>query len=523
MTGEDTFLSDRYDTLALILNGNDDIKEPEIANFYNIEDACKLLKEHLENDDILYNHADVDFDGIGSSFEMVKFIRTINPNKNVKLCINKEKVHGISDITVNYFNKTSGGLVVILDSSSNCIDDIKKINHDVLVIDHHELAVDKKDLRGDTAGGRYVIVSNMIDNTENGYSLDKNYSAGMVVYEFIKYFQNLYGLSDIASDKKLYQWAVSTLFTDVINTDTVHNMYYVNKAFSDDDYEPTLDILMKKCNNFNPRLNKTMLNFSLAPLFNRAIRAGYSGKALDIAINNPNKADELLVFKDYQTSLLNGIEDRANEFVGYASIDLGKTGIHKNYNGLVASKLMDKFKKTSISYQLYKDSSGIIAKGSFRGLIDNIDYRKAIIDKGYVASGHERAFGFEIPLEKLNEVMNDITELENNFDKREYLTAGSVDTDRRGQHHIVDIDTFRKTGKCWSVGLVNSRISGGFGNVNIIFSLKDVVLEEEYEKYRVYRCGGLRCKSFEHIESPEVALYIEYGTELNFYLRNKWS
>ena len=247
------FLVDRYKNLDYIIGDNSACDaytvKPEILKFINSDAACELLNKHLKDNNTIIVHGDVDFDGIGSAYEIINFIKTLNPYINVKPCINKEKEHGISDRTVRYFNKFDKGLVVIVDSSSNHIDFIKKINHDVIVIDHHEVTVtDKQKLVGSTAGGKYAVVSNMV--TCETFNEDGNFSAGLVVYEFLRYYQKKYNLDNIVENKKLYQWAVCTLFTDVINTDCARNLYYINRTFTDEVLEANMrtmvDILTYK-------------------------------------------------------------------------------------------------------------------------------------------------------------------------------------------------------------------------------------------------------------------------------------
>lgn len=505
------FLIDRYKNLDMLLGDNDDY-EPEIINFINCEKAARILDKYLYNKDRVIIHADVDFDGIGSAYEVAQYFKLRGkPGELIKLCINKEKDHGIDAKAVKYFNKfTENALVIVVDSSSNNIEHIKNINHDVLIIDHHDLSVDRKDLTGKTLNGEYCIVSNMIDS-------DPDMSCGMVIYELLRYYQNIRGLDGEIERNRLYQWAVCTLFTDVINTDTKRNLYYVNKAFTDSILERNLNIMLRQLTR-NGTLNKSSIGFQLAPCFNRAIRAGKSSMALDIAVNNPEHLKDLLIYKQLQRDLLDGIEEKAKEFIRYTYIDMtDMLNISKAYSGIVATKLVDRYKKTSIAYKVVE---GNIAKGSFRGLYADIDYRNIMERLGIKAEGHPTAFGFQIPLERLNEVMEKVTDIEAHLDCVEYLMSPIAEG--KCKHRIQDMDTFRQQGNIWKIGVINSKISGGSGNLNLICSLKEVQLVEEFEKYKTYSVDGLKCIAFEEICSPLVEIYAEYGDELKLYLRNKW-
>lgn len=515
----ENFLNDRYKNLDHIIGDNSTYdaytEKPEIIRFISSDRACELLNKHLNLKGNIIVHGDVDFDGIGSAYEIINFIKTLAPYANIKPCINKEKEHGIFERTVKYFNKFDKGLVIIVDSSSNNIDFIKNINHDVIVIDHHEVTIkDRNELVGKTVGGNYSIVTNMVSC--DTFTEDNNFSAGLVVYEFLRYYQNKYKIDDVVESKKLYQWAVCTLFTDVINTDCIRNLYYINRTFSDEVLEVNMRTLVDILT-YNKMITKSFIGFKLAPMFNRAIRAGYSGQALNIALNSPDKINELAVYKEYQDNVLKDVNTKAVEAVGFVSVNIGDLGIHTNYSGIAASKILEFYKKTAIAYTVKNG----IAHGSFRGLVHDLNYRKMISDMGYFAEGHDSAFGIKIPLNQLHNVMTEITKAESSFDKREYLTGGRVNS--QGKYHIDDMNSFKTKGYLWKIGIINSKISGGYGNLDIVFSLADVELVEELEKYFIYKCGGLQCKAFEKICSPEVILYIEYADTLSFYLRNKWS
>lgn len=506
------FLNDRYKNLDMLLGDNDGY-EPELVTFRNSNLAAKLLDKYLYNDSSIVIHADVDFDGIGSAYEIYKYFSLRGkPNEKLRLCINKDKEHGIGNgnKAVNYFNKYDDALIIIVDSSSNNIEHIKQINHDVLVIDHHELSVDTNELTGKTVGGQYCVVSNMIDS-------DPDMSCGMVIYELLRYYQHTRGLDGEIERNKLYQWAVCTLFTDVINTDTKRNLYYINKAFTDSLIEENLRIMLDQVTR-GGSLNKSNIGFQLAPCFNRAIRAGKASEALKIAVNYPNRLKELLIYKQYQKELLNGIEDKASEFTRYTYIDLTPfENISKAYSGITAGKLLDRYKKTSIAYKVTPDG---IAKGSFRGLYEEIDYRHIMLELGMIAEGHKGAFGFQIPLEHLNEIMEKVTDVERDIERVEYLMSPRANG--RCKHRIKDMDAFKKEGNIWKIGVINSKISGGYGNLNLICSLSEVQLVEEFAKYKTYNVDGLSCIAFEEICSPLVEIYAEYGDELKLYLRNKW-
>lgn len=525
---DDTFLKERYKNLDYLIGDKSNLVTneylPEIIEFNGSKKGTELFTKHLYSGKFIVM-ADVDFDGISSAYEIIQFIRLVKSNVgiDIKPCINNKKEHGISNKAVQYFNNFNENyMVIIVDSSSNNIDLIKQIKHDVLVIDHHDITVDESLLEGQTANGEYTVVNCMRPGNKllSGKELepDSRYSAGLVVLEFLRFVQ--YAVKsefDFVINNKLYQWAASSLFTDVIDTDTARNLYYVNRTFSDRVYENNLADIIYSCNTFHKTLTKSSIGFTIAPLFNKTIRAGKSTIALDYAVNSPKKINALKKYGDIQKQLMQGIDKKATEFVKYVSIDTGQSEIPSSYNGIAASTLEDYFRKTAIAYQVIDG----VACGSFRGISPYVLYRDILHKLGYYAEGHSAAFGFKIPLNELDNAMKIVTSHESD-EVKEYLTAGTLPFNKRGKYHIDNMKEFQQAGYIWKIGIINSKISGGHGNLNIIVSLNDVVLTQEHEKYFEYDCLGIHCKAFDRLESPEVTMYIEFSDELTIYLRNKW-
>lgn len=501
------FLDDRYKNLGYILSCDGGIPEPDIIKFTNADEACKLLDEHLYSDKDVLIHADVDFDGIGSAYEVMRYFKIRNPDKTVRMCINNVKNHGISKGLIKQANQMNNlGLLVIVDSSSNMVDLVKKIKSDVLVIDHHQMDV-RENLVGSTENGKYVVINNVIDN-------DSDFSCGLVIYEFLRYYERERGLHGELDASKLYQWAVCTLYTDVINTDNPRNLYYVTKALEACSVEETLRKLLDGLCGYN-NITKTSILFSLAPCVNAAIRAGFTGEALKIVTSEPYRVKELKQIREKQREMLKNITDLAVERGSWASLNLGDAGLPKSYTGLVASMLVDRFKKSSVVYVVKNG----VAIGSFRGLRNDLNYRKITQGFGVSAEGHPTAFGFSIPLGMLPVVMDDVSSHDRDSMKEYCVYQGC---NIPAVHTITDFEAFRKEGNIWKVSMINAKMAGGIGNLNIIVPRNSIKVVEEHEKWFEYDCAGLRCKAFEPILSENVVLYIEYNTDLVLYLRNKW-
>ena len=528
-----------------LLYGNKKPEAPEIVRFLNIEKAAKILYRHIVAGSTIGIHTDVDMDGVGSCYIFRNWLLSCRPDLTVDCWINKRKQHGIDDSKVAAFNTTGKyDLLIILDSSTNEVESVKKLTCDCIVIDHHEVDIPINELIGNTAGittkpdifsdeykkhpdvkiercCEYVILNSLVDNPD-GYEASDTMSAGLATYEFLRFFQDYFSLPyNVLEALKLYQWAVITLFTDKMNNDHPRNIYYIQLARGMSEKESGLSQMLHSLNCESLYISKSDINFTLAPTFNTAIRTGHSAEAINLALRESGQVIKLRDYRAIQQNALLGFDENINLNEKYVTKDITKETIEdelfSNYTGLIAMKLLDKFNRTALVYQIVGDN---IAKGSFRGLLDSLDYRQLISDLGYVSQGHKTAFGFEIPVSELDTVMQYLAKQEEATNQEAfYLTAGNVKN--RGKHHIDDIADFRATGNLWKLGILNSILSS---DTNIVISSDDLEFRAVNTKgnYYTYNLKGITVHSFEEITTPLADMYVEFQDNLKIYIRNKY-
>lgn len=512
------FLRDKFENYEIIA-GEKAVEKPEMVKFINWKEAIAILDKHIRNGvSKIKIHGDVDVDGIGSTYIADKFLYELGCKGRVSLCINSTKVHGVNAKHIVYFNKSSQDLVIIVDSSSNDIDYIKEFNCDVIVIDHHDVEkVNLDRLTGDTAGGKYVIVNNTVDNIEDGYKADDRMSCGLVIYELFRVYQYVHNLSNIVEKTMLYQWVGVTLFTDSVPLDTARNQWYIEKTVHNMDCEPGLHAIMKSISKFQCTLDKGFIQFNLAPLFNRAIRAGYSATALDLAVRNPGNSGCLMELKPIQAKIQERFKEGMLEYSNYCIQDLTNSDIAPSYYGLLATKCVEYTEKSTITYKIIK---GNIAKGSFRGKYEGLDYLSKMKELVSYAQGHKKAFGFEIEQDKIHEVMSELVSIEANKSDDTYVTAGDLLKIGKGKYHIDNMDEFKRQGLLWKLAIVNGKLSTEEA-VNLIIENKNFKPSESYDKYMVYDIYGLRCIAYEELTTEVITVYAEFTKELKCYARNK--
>ena len=513
----DNFIADRvfdYD----IVTGYKKPDKPDLVYFENAELAIDMLYKHIMGRKSIAIHCDVDMDGVGSGYILKRFLETQGAISRTGFIINGSKEHGINEKHVKYtYNNSNLGLFIILDSSSNELEYIKGMNCDVLVVDHHELS--HRELFGDTAGGKYVIINNTIGSNE--YEADKNMSCGLVTYELLRLYEEDMCIDPVIEPMRLYQWAGITLLSDVISLNNPRNQWYIDNTLLNQYMEIGLQSILNQVNPYRSVLDKNMVLYSIVPLVNVAIRTGNSAEALDIILNKPKDILNLSKYRDIQIEIVNNEISNLCHGDSYVLVTLDNSK-YANYTGLIASKLCGQFNKNCAVFIL-EDG---IAKGSFRGRLLGIDYRRCFEEygDGVFAQGHRTAFGFQVDENRLEDIMGSLTNIENKYKLENYLTMGDTDDKYKGRYHIDDMDDFKRRGLLWRLAIANSRLSSEEIITIVLLNNDKCRLVERYDKLRIYEVEGVRCLCFDSLVTNWVELYPEYGSDgIKVYIRNKYN
>lgn len=532
--------------------GNRKPEKPGYCVFNNIAYALDLLKKHIDCNSKIALHTDVDVDGIGTTYIFKKALNNLGSNNHL-LLINRDKIHGIQQKHVDYFRDKPLDLMIITDSSTNEIEIIKQFNCDVLVVDHHDVSQKmRSQLLGLCNDGvhRYVIVNNTIGNSNQEfdnkwlrnnnisafesleeYQATQDMSCGLVVYELLRLYCECFASPKLLENLMLYQWVGVTLITDVINTLNERNQWYLEQTVFNNSVEASLNIMMRQINRFKATLDKSYINYSFAPLINKAIRAGDGAKALDIVINRPQDIMQLEVYKEIQQKAIDSaleveivdpetqVRTKAKRVFKDKNIilDISKLGIKPSYTGVIASRLGGDHHKNAAVYCIDEDG---LCKGSFRGRYNYIDYREYFenfADDIY-AQGHPPAFGFKLRLEQLRAILDSIESIEPDQESKPWLTLGSMKPEEYGKYHIDSLDDFKKLGYIWRIAIGNSKVTSK-DEVNIKVKSSDVVFKNTKGKLFFYDVLGMECKAFKILTGEYLEIYPEYTNEVNIYIR----
>lgn len=514
---------DRY------ISGEEQAREPEFALFNNCSKALKLLDKHIKLNSRICLHTDVDVDGIGTTYILKRVLEKYGSVRHL-LLINKDKVHGIQTKHADYFNSNNIiDFMIVTDSSSNEIETIRKFNCDVLCIDHHDFLRDTDSMSGKCDDGihEYIIVNSTVDNLNQDedekwiggrytrYTGNSEMSCGLVVYELLRIYTKRTGQEKLLENMKLYQWAGITLFTDVIDTLNERNQYYLDKTVFNVDREGTIYKMANKLNRYNKVTSKTFINYTLAPMINRAIRAGNGAEALDIVINKPDNIMELEKYKEVQENAIHKALYRGENKIEFNGdnicYDVTSLDIGKNYNGVIASKISNSVRNAAV----YTMVDGL-CEGSFRGRYKKVPYRKYFekYKDNIYAQGHEGAFGYKLSKEDLEAIMSKLGECEPTGRVIEdYISVGDIPIEDRGRYHFDTFDEFKRDGLLWRIAVGNAKVSK-IDEISIKVRASDVKLKSTRGKLFLYDVAGLECKAFRPLEGKYFKIYAEYTTDI---------
>lgn len=530
-----------------VYNGSE-LKEPSLCVFKNIIYAMHMLNKHIRSNGKICFHTDVDVDGICTTYIFKKAISSLGSNRHL-LMINKDKVHGIQQKHVDYFAVKPVDLLIVTDSSSNEIELIKSMNCDVLCIDHHELL--HRDTLGICKDGlhRYCIINSTIDNDNSDADIEQlrhmgitselsrytgtpDMSCGLVVYEFLRVYCEVIRRNNLLKNLALYQYAGITLFSDAINLLNARNQWYIENTVYNDSLEPTLKVVMQQLNKYNTRLTKSYIEYTFAPLLNKAIRSGNGSEALDKLVNHPelvyglkeyDKEQQEALEKALTVTTADGLKGKRTFTEEYICFDITGLGVRETYTGVIASRLGSENNKSVACYVVLEDGT---CKGSFRGTDQNFDYRTYFDDfsDDIYAQGHPLAFGFKLRKEQLYTIMQNISTLENRGSSIPDVTIGKL---CGGLVHIDDLLEFKRSGDLMLIGFGNSKVQTK-DEILLRVSASDVSLKSQRGKLYMYNVlggyenGGFECKAFKPLEGTEFNMLVLYEGGINgltFYIR----
>lgn len=327
---------------------------------------------------------DPDVDGLYSGYVMENYLYRTKAPAELFRFMNKNKIHGYSDDLRDFVIDNEIDLLFVVDAGSS---DIIKFHENmpdttVIILDHHEY-----DTSITLPENSKVTRLNVTDKEE----LPALSGCGMT-YRFVEEMNKALDINI-----EFYEIYVGiTVLSDSCSMTEPENRYYVAKAYQYNDYNEFLKYFSSK---FYYGSNLSLFSFKLIPYLNALVRMN----EVELAMKIVNQMDVRTIGKFIEANMPEikarqevEIEKIINhsqltEGDGFVVLLRQPFGEMRTLNGLVANKLMSKFKKSAFVMVLTDDNDGNrMWKGSFRGL----DYTNESLTKyGFECHGHPKACG----------------------------------------------------------------------------------------------------------------------------------
>lgn len=442
--------------------------EPDYNKLENIDEGIELLKSHLKAGSKLFIAIDPDMDGYSSSTIIYQFITKDLKYSNVSYYVPKKKIHGINTSVV-LENKPE--LLIVPDAGSSDFDEHKTLREngiDTLVIDHHLVE-----------GNKYSDDALVINNQLSKGFQWKSLTGSSMAYLFVKAFIERLEL-DINYEKYLDLNAIG-LISDRADLRDTGAFYYASVGLKKVNNE-LIQFLVEKSQNLEvgKPLTPKDIGFEISPFLNAMTREGKEDDinlvvdalfGLDYEVYNSRlkihcsvieqAARTMATTRNRQSKKVKEAMEKIDERIKEKGTDENKiifvnsTGIIEDsgLNGLVATKISDKYKKPTLIMQYYEDQQ--VLKGSGRNSRDSAieDLRQFLEDTelfNYV-SGHAGAFGVGIGLQEAASLIDVTNELlaDVEFDN----VMHTVDLSYTGKADMEDILEIANHQHLWGEGL----------------------------------------------------------------------
>lgn len=363
--------------------------------------------------------ADTDIDGIMSSSIMYQWLKNIHPKVKISHS-QRNQGHGVRCDRIKPTD-----LLIIIDSSSNEIDEVKKILQlnkakDVLIIDHHE--TDNVMVQNEYEAEINTIKSVILINPQQPRDKypNKELSGALLTYKFLEYCEKDI---DYKYADQLLDLAAISIVSDVMDVSSMENRYYFYEGMSlikNIGLASLMDKLRVYCKN----VSSTDLGFKVNKSLNSVLRLQnillifklileYQGEEHDYIVNEIVESVSTRDNIEHEIiSKISILHDSTGVILAQNNYD-GIKSIADNFNGVIASKIADKEGKNValVNSEL---------KGSCRAY-SNYNFKDYINESNFATgAGHQGAFGIKIlDLEKLKQFFIDhppTIEIEDDFE-----------------------------------------------------------------------------------------------------------
>lgn len=378
-------------------------------NYKDLHKGCKRVIEAINNNDRILIYGDYDVDGVTSISQFVVFLKKAGAYVNYYVPERESEGYGISSDFVN--SVKSGEINFELLITVDCgiaeiekIDEITKLDKDVIIIDHHESR--------EEIPNAYAIIN---PKQKDCPSENKHLCAAGLSFKFLINLNKFLKIDNI--EDVLLEYACLGTIADIVDL-VKDNRIIASQGLKK--INKTKIIGLKKLievSGINGEIKSYHIGFILAPRINASGRMDTAIKAIKLmltkdeeeaeklaseldSLNNARKEAENIIYKEAIKKIESDFLYKNNVMVVYGD------NWHEGVLGIVASRLTEKYYKPCVVISV-KDGIG---KGSARSvehvdIFESFKHTDIYLEK---YGGHKLAAGLTILEKNINSFTNEL-------------------------------------------------------------------------------------------------------------------
>jgi len=400
------------------INDRDSFLHPKYQSFGDVfllpdmEKAVKRIKEASLKKQKIVIYGDYDIDGLSASCVLYNAFEAFG-FKDVEVYIPNRFIegYGLTIGSVDRIKEMQADLIVTVDTGSLShkeIDHANSLGIDVIITDHHNVAE------------HHPKAIAVINPKRKDHSYPYRDFAGVgVAFKLVQALMTeLKGL-DNGQEKWLLDFVALGTVCDIVPLSGENRMLvsYGLKVLKVSKREG-IKALIASSGIDLPNINTFDIGFKIGPRLNATGRLKTARLALDILLTKDlrsalDMAEELNNLnnerKVIQEKILKQAEIEAEKQSGLKVLVVSQTGWNHGVIGIVASKLVEEFKKPTY---ILEEMAGGLSKGSARSYGDfsvgeGIKYASRVIEKG---GGHKLAAGVTLKTDNIPNFRNLVNE-----------------------------------------------------------------------------------------------------------------
>jgi single-stranded-DNA-specific exonuclease len=370
----------------------------------------------INSKESIWVYGDYDVDGITSTSLLYLALTKLGANIKYHIPL-RDQGYGLNNEAIEEIKNNGGSIIITVDCGISSIAEAKFCNSlgmDLIITDHHEI--------NNQIPPAFSIINPKRE--ENIYSFKYLSGVGTIFMVVLALFT------------KLNRKDEAFQFLDIVAIGTVADVVPLveeNRIFTKIGLNQLLKsqsmglkmLISKIFIDWETRIYAPFdIGFGIAPVFNAVGRLEDAKQAVELFIgNDPKILNETITYlleknierKKIQENIYENVLKKIEDYNLNQNniIIVGDEDFHHGVIGIVASKIVDKYYKPTIIYEIKKDEN--IAVASCRS-IESFDITKALTHvSSYLLKygGHSQAAGFSISVDKLEEFKNKLYEYTN--------------------------------------------------------------------------------------------------------------